>query len=203
MLKIQVLGKGLIPRGLGLAPRKTPFDADLTLITTILNTHGLSVNYVNPEDGRLLPLNRQNCKRVWDKYNNLTPKDPVINEVDESHPHVPDRTPGATGETVMTNPPIVEKDESVPPAFNPQDPSMPTTAVEPPADETAEVPTEAAPTEEMPAVEEVAATGETDEATETSDETPAENVLRPINAPDNNNRNNGNNNNRNNHKNRH
>jgi len=32
MLNIQVLGNGLIPRGLGLAPRLEPFPADYILI---------------------------------------------------------------------------------------------------------------------------------------------------------------------------
>ena len=36
MLKIQVLGNGFIPRGLGIAPRREPFKADLLLIQTIL-----------------------------------------------------------------------------------------------------------------------------------------------------------------------
>ena len=73
-LKIQVLGKGLIPRGYGLAPRKDPFNADLTLIQTILSTPGLIVNYIRPEDNKPVALDRNNLKRVWDKYNNHAKK---------------------------------------------------------------------------------------------------------------------------------
>lgn len=74
MLNIQVLGKGLIPRGYGLAPRMKPFKADLNHIGIILQTPGLSINYVNPEDGRLLPLTTKNVKRIWDKYGNWSDK---------------------------------------------------------------------------------------------------------------------------------
>ena len=56
MLKIQVLGQGLIPRGHGIAPKKEPFPADLTLIGLILGTPGLKMNYINPETNQLAPL---------------------------------------------------------------------------------------------------------------------------------------------------
>ena len=65
MLKIQVLGHGLIPRGMGIAPRKEPFYADLNLIGLILQTPGLSVNYVTSL-GTLQPLTTKNLKKVWD-----------------------------------------------------------------------------------------------------------------------------------------
>ena len=68
MLYVQVLGKGLIPRGLGLAPRKDFFKADLNLIQTILMTPGLKVNMRNPEDGKIIPVTRENVKKLWDKY---------------------------------------------------------------------------------------------------------------------------------------
>lgn len=74
MLKIQVLGKGLIPRGLGLAPRKEPFMADFTLIATILSTPGLKVNMLHPEDGHAIELTNSNLKRNWDKYANYQKK---------------------------------------------------------------------------------------------------------------------------------
>lgn len=70
MLKIQVLGSGLIPRGYGLAPRKEPFPADLTLIHTIMSTPGLRVNMITPDDNRTIELNNGNLKRLWDKYKN-------------------------------------------------------------------------------------------------------------------------------------
>lgn len=71
MLKIQVNGKGMIPRGFGLAPRKEPFAADLTLIGTILNTKGLTVKFVNPETGKFQDLTKANVKKIWDRYANV------------------------------------------------------------------------------------------------------------------------------------
>lgn len=72
MLKIQVLGSGLIPRGHGIAPKKEPFPADLTLIGLILSTPGLKMNYINPETGKLAPLTRENYQKVYQKYPNGT-----------------------------------------------------------------------------------------------------------------------------------
>lgn len=67
-LKIQVLGKGLIPRGLGIAPRKEPFYAELNLIQTILATPGLSIKFVRPEDNSLAPIDKSNVMRIWNRY---------------------------------------------------------------------------------------------------------------------------------------
>ncbi len=86
MLKIQVLGKGLIPRGMGLAPRKNPFFADFTMISTILATPGLQVNYLNPETNTMQSLTPKNLQRVWNKYSEWKPKAPAE---DPSRPHVP------------------------------------------------------------------------------------------------------------------
>lgn len=68
MLNIIVLGKGLIPRISKLAPVKTPFKADLTLIQTIINTPGLQVKYIDPETNTPKDLTKNNCKGIWDKY---------------------------------------------------------------------------------------------------------------------------------------
>ena len=67
-LKINVLGSGLIPRGLGLAPREEIFNADRMTIYTILNTHGLTVNYFNPDKKKMMELTKKNLQKVWDKY---------------------------------------------------------------------------------------------------------------------------------------
>ena len=70
MLRIQVLGNGLIPRGHGIAPKKEPFPADLRLIGIILSTGGLKVNFVHPDSGKLIPLNRENYQDMYAKYQN-------------------------------------------------------------------------------------------------------------------------------------
>ncbi len=70
MLRIQVLGSGLIPRGHGIAPKKEPFPADLRLIGIILSTGGLKVNFVHPNSGKLVPLTRENYQAMYTKYQN-------------------------------------------------------------------------------------------------------------------------------------
>lgn len=80
MLKIQVLGKGLIPRGLGIAPRKEPFYADFTLICTILKTPGLIVNMIHP-DGRSIRLTNANCKSMFEKYRDKEPYSDSVPDV--------------------------------------------------------------------------------------------------------------------------
>jgi hypothetical protein len=105
-LKIQVLGKGLIPRGYGLAPRKDPFNADLTLIQTILSTPGLKINYIRPEDNKLMPLDKTNVMRIWNKYHNTTAKKSTTTTtqtkaVNQTRPYVP--APKVTTSTPVTN----------------------------------------------------------------------------------------------------
>lgn len=89
MLKIQVLGNGLIPRGYGLAPRKDPFQADLTLIRTILSTAGLKVNMIHPETNRPVEITNQNLKRMWDTYNNYDMSKVKVNHVPQTQPALP------------------------------------------------------------------------------------------------------------------
>lgn len=95
MLKIQVLGKGLIPRGYGLAPRLNPFPADLILIGTILSTPGLTVNYLNPDTNKMCPLTKDNLKRIYNNYgmenNNITlaPQKAVLTAPKEEVPVQP------------------------------------------------------------------------------------------------------------------
>lgn len=76
MLKIQVLGKGLIPRGYGLAPKKNPFPADLILIETILKNPGLKVRMMHPDDGHFVDVTTKNVKRLWEAYSDKYTKDP-------------------------------------------------------------------------------------------------------------------------------
>ena len=108
-LKIQVFGKGLIPRGYGLAPRKNPFPADYVLIGTILNTPGLSVKYINPETGVPADLTKSNLKKIWDKYSNyVAPVKPVVVESAST----PDN--GVKGDDPVTPPPVSAPVNSVP-----------------------------------------------------------------------------------------
>lgn len=112
MLKIQVLGKGMIPRGYGLAPRKEPFPADYLTIGTIIKTPGLKVKYLNPESGKLMPLDGHNVKRIWDRYANWNPK----NEVNDVAPPEDPKTEEKKDEEKVEDkkdeePPAVESKE--------------------------------------------------------------------------------------------
>jgi hypothetical protein len=91
MLPIIVEGRGLIPRGFGIAPRLTPFPADLQLIATIMNQGGLSASHVDPITKKKTPLTRENVRKVWDRYVNkkVEEKKEVKNSNKPSVPVIP------------------------------------------------------------------------------------------------------------------
>ena len=66
---IQVLGYGLIPRGLGIAPKKEPFEADLETIKLILGHGALICNMINPKTGAKVRLTSANYMKMWNAYN--------------------------------------------------------------------------------------------------------------------------------------
>ena len=66
-LPIKVNGRGLIPRGHGIAP-KSLINADLQLIQLILNTPGLSMEHIQP-DNTLIPMDRLNYQHLYDHFN--------------------------------------------------------------------------------------------------------------------------------------
>lgn len=69
MVKIQVLGNGLIPRMGILAPITEPFPVGRMTAATILQTSpNLTVNYLNPNDGKFHALTNQNITRVFDEF---------------------------------------------------------------------------------------------------------------------------------------
>lgn len=69
MVKIQVLGNGLIPRMGMLAPIMEPFPVGRMTAATILQTSpNLTVNYLNPNDGKFHALTNQNITRVFDEF---------------------------------------------------------------------------------------------------------------------------------------
>jgi len=80
MLKIQVLGHGLIPRIQSIAPRKEPFMADYNWIALILSTPGLEVNYVDPTDNSIKPLERTKFREIYDRFENVEYKDDAVEE---------------------------------------------------------------------------------------------------------------------------
>lgn len=137
MLKVQVLGKGMIPRGYGLAPRLEPFPADFTLITTIMSTPGLSVNMIHPESGRVVPLTNQNVKRMYETYANYKPKQ---NTTPATSPAVPAAEKTPAPEPVKVIPPVQTppQNEKPAPVIPPVQDKKPEAPVQQPAPEKSE-----------------------------------------------------------------
>ena len=63
-LPIKVNGRGLIPRGHGLAP-KSFVKADEQLVQLIMQTAGLSMEYIHPETNGLIPITRTNYRELF------------------------------------------------------------------------------------------------------------------------------------------
>jgi hypothetical protein len=88
MVKIQVLGYGMIP-GIGtVAPHKSPFDADYKLITRIMGHGSLQVRMQNPITKAFIPITSSNVKRMYKTWNDykapkITQSAPVL------HPTTP------------------------------------------------------------------------------------------------------------------
>ena len=95
MVKIQVLGNGLIPRMGMLAPITEPFPVGRMTAATILQTSpNLTVNYLNPNDGKFHALTNQNITRVFDEFEDdeaattteAPAEAPVVNETPNETP---------------------------------------------------------------------------------------------------------------------
>ena len=211
MLKIQVLGKGLIPRGYGLAPRVNPFPADLTLIGTILNTNGLTVNYLNPETNKMCPLTKENLKKVYDKFGNKEVKTPERHLPGANAPQV--KASEAVATNVAPTAPIAPTVPTAPTGTPEAAPAVEevTTPQAPEQQKPEETKTEESVEEKVAAPESTAAEEKVETVEEKKDEQPAAEPLKPINAPENKSQNNnsqnnnhqqnkGNNNNNNNRK---
>lgn len=94
MLKIQVLGSGMIPRLNVIAPRKEPFMADLNWITLILSTPGLEINYIDPTTDSIQSLNRANFREIYEKFENASydhSKKINLPNIPQQAPVVPDQ----------------------------------------------------------------------------------------------------------------
>lgn len=117
MVKIQVLGNGLIPRMGMLAPITEPFPVGRMTAATILQTSpNLTVNYLNPNDGKFHALTNQNIARVFDEFEDdeaaataeAPAEAPVVNET-PAPVEVTDSTPSVEPEV---NDAPVESDKS-------------------------------------------------------------------------------------------
>lgn len=115
MLPIICEGRGLIPRGHGLAPKKDPFPASPSLIAIILTNPGLLPIFVDPDTKRKTPLNRNNYQRIYKAYEDrVRGKKPVVveeepKEVEVQKPPViqpPPPPPPITPPVVQQTPPV-------------------------------------------------------------------------------------------------
>ena len=86
MLKIQVLGNGMVPRLGRLGPIKDPFPADKTLIATIIATSRMKINYLDPKTNKMKPLSRDNLNEIWEMYGEAEYDDAVTPKVEEVPP---------------------------------------------------------------------------------------------------------------------
>ena len=93
MIKIQVLGHGLIPRGNGLAPKKEPMEADLDLIKLMLNSGSLKLRAVNPNTGGTIPISFKNVDRIYKAFDGVVKKVETPKPV--TRPSIPEKKPEA------------------------------------------------------------------------------------------------------------
>lgn len=93
MLEVIALGSGLIPRGHGIAPRKTPFKVDRKTLKLFTETPGLQIYAINPETGAKVRLDASNYSKQYDlwadeKYKKSAPA-PKVNPTPITKPYVP------------------------------------------------------------------------------------------------------------------
>ena len=67
MIRVRILGKGLIPRGGGLAPKKEPIYVDLDYLTILVYSRNLRIQYLNPDTNKFEDLLLSNFKKIYDK----------------------------------------------------------------------------------------------------------------------------------------
>ena len=65
---IQVLGAGLIPRGMGIAPKKEPFPATKKEIELIMEHGTLQPRMRNPKTGKFVDITARNFEKLWDAF---------------------------------------------------------------------------------------------------------------------------------------
>lgn len=71
MLRVRILGSGLIPRGGGLAPKKEPILVDFNYLTILMYTRNLKIQYLDPDTNKFENMNLFNFKKIYDK---ISPK---------------------------------------------------------------------------------------------------------------------------------
>lgn len=72
MIRVRILGSGLIPRGGGLAPRKEPMLVDFNYLSILMNTRSLKVLYQDPVSNDFHEMTIYNFKKIYDKISPIT-----------------------------------------------------------------------------------------------------------------------------------
>jgi len=72
MIRVRILGSGLIPRGGGLAPRKEPMLVDFNYLSLLMNTRNLKVLYQDPVTNSFHEMTVYNFKKIYVKISPVT-----------------------------------------------------------------------------------------------------------------------------------
>lgn len=89
-LMIQVLGVGLIPRGMGIAPKKEPFPATKKEIELIMEHGTLQARMRNPKTGKFVDITSKNFEKLWETFAiDRDEKKPVINRQNATPAEIP------------------------------------------------------------------------------------------------------------------
>lgn len=93
MLNVIVLGNGLIPRGFGIAPRKTPFGVDVKTLKIFTETPWIETYAINPSTGAKVLLNPTNYEKTYnawaDEYYVKPAPAPKVTPTPVTKPYVP------------------------------------------------------------------------------------------------------------------
>lgn len=118
MLKVVVGGSGLIPRGYGIAPRKTPFEIDLKTLKLCVYTGGLKVYAINPITGAKVLVDTKNYESIYKTYTEAkVPK--AVTPKPMTKPSIPQPKTQPVKQNVQVAIPAPVKEEPIP---EPQDP---------------------------------------------------------------------------------
>lgn len=73
MIKVRILGKGLIPRGYGLAPRKEPLEVDWNFLNILLNNGSFKIQGLDIDKKEFVEINLANAKKMYELLSKKKP----------------------------------------------------------------------------------------------------------------------------------
>ena len=66
MIKVRILGHGLIPRGYGLAPRKEPLEIDWNFLNILLNNGSFKIQALVPDKKEFVDITIGNARKMYE-----------------------------------------------------------------------------------------------------------------------------------------